>query len=418
MNNFYSNPLSFTSQFTHCALPFRLDSYKGCFYNCIYCYTRQINERFNKNAVIPTNFDIIEKLMRKAFKEKGLNDKTNLETQSLAKRIPVHFGGMSDPFPPQEVKNRITLKILKLLKEFSYPVVLSTKSIMPLRNQYFKLITELPYISLQVSISPHRNQTNGRLELNTPSHNKRIEMLKKFSEVGIHTTCRFQPTFYNLIDSYIYDLINKLSEIGCHHIITEGYKHYSFTGKKTKRLLNDALDMDIQAEMKKVGSKFKGAYMEYPSKYKLNHLKNIAEAIRFSGMTFGSADNDLRLLGDNPCCCGISELPGFENWYKFQFSTAIFKHTSNNQINFDSIKNEWYPKGNISSVINSNSIERRNEKNTIKTIIRSKWNNPDDASSLNRFYNIFPYKKDKNGKFIYKIIRCFSVFQERSWISV
>lgn len=401
MTKFYSNPISFTSQFTHCALPFRLDSYKGCYFRCKYCYTDNVNRSANRKFTIPTKLEIIQLAFKRAFKGNSANE-NNIEINALRNRIPIHFGGMSDPFPPIELKNHITLNILKILKEYSYPVVISTKSVFPLKDEYFKLLSELPFLSIQTSISP-LSLKYKKVELNTPSHKARINMLKIFSEIGIHTTCRFQPIFYDLIDNYIYDLIQNLSDSGCKHIITEGYKHYAFTKDKNKESLNDALNIEIQKEMKLKGGKFKGPYMEYPTIFKLKYLMEIIKMIRKAGMTFGSGDNDLRHLGDNPCCCGVDGLPGFDNWFKYQFSTAIFRHDSDNLIHFSSIEDEWYPKGNVSSIMNSNSIERKSNNLSIKSVIRAKWNNPEDKCSLTRFWKISPYQKDKKGMFIYKL---------------
>jgi DNA repair photolyase len=36
----YTTPLSLTSQFFFCGLPLRLDSYRGCAFQCSFCYAR------------------------------------------------------------------------------------------------------------------------------------------------------------------------------------------------------------------------------------------------------------------------------------------------------------------------------------------------------------------------------------------
>src|SRR5262249_25277318 len=40
MRKNYTNPLSLTSQFLFCGLPLRLDSYRGCAFQCYFCYAR------------------------------------------------------------------------------------------------------------------------------------------------------------------------------------------------------------------------------------------------------------------------------------------------------------------------------------------------------------------------------------------
>lgn len=230
--------------------------------------------------------------------------------------------------------------------------------------------------------------------------------------MGIHTTCRLQPIFYNLMEENIEQILKNLADVGCKHIITEGYKHYAFNKHKFKRDLDVALNMEIEKEIKNLGGNFKGPYMEYPSQYKLKKLIKIAKMIRGEGMTFGSGDNDLRHIGDSPCCCGVADLNGFKNWFKYQFSVALFRRDSNNFINFSSIKNEWYPKGSISSIFNSNSIERTKNRNSIKSIIKNKWNDTKDPCSLKRFWNVYPAKKDNSGMIVYKFRGEINYFKE------
>jgi hypothetical protein len=39
----------------------------------------------------------------------------------LGRGVPMHFGGMSDPFQPAETRHRVTLEFLSALSDYNYP---------------------------------------------------------------------------------------------------------------------------------------------------------------------------------------------------------------------------------------------------------------------------------------------------------
>jgi len=59
------------------------------------------------------------------------------------------------------------------------------------------------------------------------------------------------------------------------------------------------------------------------------------------GMTFGAADNDLRDQGDVVCCCGIDNLPGFENFWKYQASQAAVIARAKGTVSLEDMQEYW-----------------------------------------------------------------------------
>jgi len=54
----------------------------------------------------------------------------------ILKRIPFQLGGMSDPFSSIEEKAGVTLEFIKILNEFNYPFIISTKGTMLSQKAY------------------------------------------------------------------------------------------------------------------------------------------------------------------------------------------------------------------------------------------------------------------------------------------
>src|SRR5207302_9794573 len=101
--------------------PLRLDSYGSCLYACEYCFaSARGGKRIGKGLKLADPGSLGRALA-------GAQATNSVVSQFLAKRQPIHFGGMSDPFPPVEAKIRVSLRILEILADHGYPTVISTK---------------------------------------------------------------------------------------------------------------------------------------------------------------------------------------------------------------------------------------------------------------------------------------------------
>lgn len=86
------------SQVTLCDLPIRFDTYKGCSHLCKYCFAakkRELND-IKRGETINQLLNFI----------KG---NRSINTNWCDWNIPLHWGGMSDPFQPIEKKVSIFL---------------------------------------------------------------------------------------------------------------------------------------------------------------------------------------------------------------------------------------------------------------------------------------------------------------------
>lgn len=105
------------SQVILCNLPVRFDTYVGCSHGCRYCFVQRKNgalEEVKKGDDVRSLKTFIE-------------GKRTGECAAFDWNIPIHWGGMSDPFQPIEKKEGRSLECLKLFAETQYPFVVSTK---------------------------------------------------------------------------------------------------------------------------------------------------------------------------------------------------------------------------------------------------------------------------------------------------
>lgn len=260
------------SQVTLCDLPIRFDTYKGCSHMCKYCF---VQKKADLN-------DIEKDESPKALLD-FINGKRTQETNWCDWNIPIHWGGMSDPFQPAERKHKRSLECLKIFKETQYPFVVSTKGKLICEGEYLELIKDCNCV-IQISlVCPEYD----KIELGTPTFNERLEMVRtlaKYKRVNV----RIQPYMIETHESTVRS-IELMAEAGAYGIIVEGMK---FARKK------DGLV--------KVGGDWCYPIDELGERFA--EMKATAHRL---GMKFYSGENRLRSMGDHINCCGIDGMEGF-----------------------------------------------------------------------------------------------------------
>ena len=135
---FYKYYAGITSQIGFCSTPLRLDSYSRCQFSCAYCFasTRQgFGRKENFKTGNPNS-------LRQRMDRVAKGQIASALDEFISKRIPFQLGGMSDPFTKSEIKNRVTLDYLGILKDFNYPVIISTKSDLIMNQEYLDVIAD------------------------------------------------------------------------------------------------------------------------------------------------------------------------------------------------------------------------------------------------------------------------------------
>lgn len=262
------------SQCILCDLPIRFDNYKGCTHGCRYCFTQRKNKNLNK---VETH-EGIQALAN------FINGKRGTETNWCDWKIPIHWGGLSDPLQPVESKVGSTLKCLNILSKSQYPFVISTKGKLLGEERYISLLEKCNCV-VQVSLVCDKYD---KIEKGAPTFDERLKIIEKISPRVKRVIVRIQPYMCEVFDD-VYNNLSKFKNAGVYGIIVEGMKF----AKSKKGLI-------------KVGGDF--AYPYQRLKTDFERLKNEAHRL---GLKFYSGENRLRSLGDSLTCCGIDGLEGF-----------------------------------------------------------------------------------------------------------
>ena len=261
------------SQVVLCEYPIRLDTYKGCSHDCKYCFAR-----------FKGSIENVEPLHCSEQLRRFIDGGRTKDTAWCDWEIPLHWGGLSDPFQPAELKHRATLECLRVFEETGYPFIVSTKGRLVAEEPYLSLLSRCNAVLQASMTSPQLD----RLEKGAPAFDERVEMIRRVSPRVRRVIVRAQPYMVECKAALI-DALPRLKDAGAYGITLEGMK---FKRKKPG--------------MVRVGGDF-----AYPEKRLEADYLQIRERCREVGLAFFCAENRLRKLGDSTACCGCGDLPGF-----------------------------------------------------------------------------------------------------------
>ena len=322
----YHESMQITSQVKFCPNAFRIDLYRGCDFGCRYCFANM--EAFNEVGTglskwREAQIEDIRKKFRLAFDTDKPSKSVVIEL--LRNRVPLHCGGMSDPFQSREWDLHLTYELIKLSNEYNYPICFSTKTDR-LPDEYYEILN--PDIhAFQVSLMGYSDEYIKKWESNTPSAVQRIDFIKHLRSKGFWCGVRIQPVI-DVLECE--QLINELQSLPSYYSIEHLHIIYdSHTALNTLKTIGDNLDEFCNVD----------SVLEVKPFIKKQNLLRLTELANSYGVKVGAADNDLHYMSQSRCCCGIDTInSNFDNYLKF--NTTYF---STGETDFDNI---FIPKSN------------------------------------------------------------------------
>ncbi len=386
----YTTPLSLTSQFFFCGLPLRLDSYRGCGFQCSFCYARFRGGNVPGATVFPADPHTLQRILARGLGPDRAAPASTIG-QFLRQRVPIHFGGMSDPFQHAERTHGVTRHFLQALRDFQYPTVISTRSTMVATSPYLELLRAMKAVVVQFSFTSIVEKTSQALERHTPRPAELLRTMEQLASRGIVVTCRWQPYVPGLSESPR-KFVREVAAAGARHVAIE---HLKLPVERNHFLWSDlaAARPSLWSDYQKASATRDGREFLLPPEIKLPTILETRDAVRKAGISLGVADNDLQYLSDTDCCCsGVDRFPGFEGWFKHQVAHAVRRCRTSDRIVYGAIAHHWTPKGSVDRWLNSHSRigRHRRTSGSLAEHIRFRWNNPSSPFSPAAFYGVEP----------------------------
>lgn len=262
------------SQCLLCDVPVRFDTYKGCSHACSYCFAKKFTDlnKIKKDESVDSLVNFI-------------SGKRTKETNWADWNIPLHWGGLSDPFQPVEKIHRVSYECLKVLAETKYPVIISTKGYLVADDEYLDLIEECNAV-IQISLVCSKYD---KIESGCPPFEDRLKIIEKVSKKAKRVIVRIQPYMLEVYDD-VHANLERFAKAGAYGVIIEGMKF----------------------RKKKPGLIKVGGDMVYPYELIEEHFLKLQKRAHEVGLRIYAGENRIRKLGDHLTCCGIEELDGFK----------------------------------------------------------------------------------------------------------
>lgn len=274
----------------------RIEPYDTCSFNCTYCYTQWYWSR--KSGTLRVRPVAIKEFLSVAKKiyDRGL------------KPIPARLSTLIDPFQPAEEQKRATLRILKIALKYEYPLIINTKSILPLENPWNKVIVSLAdrgLVILQYSISLMSNDKAQIIEPLAPSVEERLNAMKTLSEQGVPIVLRLSPYIpgRSMSPYGLQEFTGLLRDIGVKHVIVETIR---FTQPELNVILNklDVKTCPLEQYSLRVIEGGRPLYKPHRD-YVYNEYLKLKEELDKRGIGFATCKEGFFSLHNRPDCCGF-----------------------------------------------------------------------------------------------------------------
>jgi DNA repair photolyase len=185
-----------------------INPYRGCEHGCIYCYARPSHAYVG----LSPGLDFESRIFFKP--EAG-----KLLAQELSKPSyqpgPIHIGGNTDPYQPQERRLRVTRQVLETLQRFGHPFSIITKSALILRDA--DLIGPMGAAGLAraaVSVTTLDRSLARAMEPRAATPERRIGAIRGLAEAGCPVTVMFAPVIPGLNDHELEAVLERAAEAG------------------------------------------------------------------------------------------------------------------------------------------------------------------------------------------------------------
>lgn len=272
----------------------------------------------------------------------------------ISRRIPFQMGGMSDPFSPIEAKEKRTLQYIRILNEYDYPFIVSTKSNMAGTIEYSAALSEAnAYVRFSTTVVDESSRSS--LDKGCASISQISYAAERLSSLGVPVSFRFQP----IIPGHEHNatkLLSVASDCGVRHVSAEYLKVPLEANTKFSSELIGLLGGDPVSIYMALGSRKQGSEYSLPLSYRGRHLISMRNQSKMSGMTFGFADNELLLHSDGNSCCSASNL--YLRGANFFNANVVFlakKKQLGERMYFSELACQWLPEQSLASYLNSKS---------------------------------------------------------------
>ncbi len=240
---------------------YAINPYLGCMHGCLYCYARYTIKNYP------------EKLEWGTFVYPKINAPTIL-IKELRKHKPgtILISSVTDPYQLIEAKYMLTRRILKIISNKNFSIIILTKSDLILRD--LDLLKKISELDAGLTIITLDENIRRIFEPKAPSIIRRLNTIKRLVENNIRTYAFLGPIIPVICEKSIEKLIEKLAQIKVNYIVFDKLNirgenwrlieralriHYPLILDRIKNIMFNRYDEyyeDLKVKVKRIASKF------------------------------------------------------------------------------------------------------------------------------------------------------------------
>ncbi len=258
-------------------VPFRwtVNPYRGCSHACIYCFARRTHTYLDLDAGHDFDSKIVVKVNAGALLRRELAS-PRWAGEAIA------MGTNTDPYQRAEGRYRLMREIIAALRDRANPFSILTKGTLILRDvDLISQAAEVSDVSVAVSVGSVDERLWRAVEPGTPSPRRRLDVVRRFADVGVGCSVLMAPILPGLSDSpeQIDETVRELAAAGAANV-TPLVLHLRPGAREWYRAW-------LQREHPELVRMYARLYREgsyLPKSYQREVLDRVAEAKRRHGM--------------------------------------------------------------------------------------------------------------------------------------
>ena len=267
-----------------CPHKFTLNPYTGCGHHCIYCYARSYVRDFDKPR--PKDRLLINVLR---------------DLSRLPKNALISMSESSDPYTPPERELALTRRVLKLIAESGFKLLVVTKSDLVLRDK--DILGSYRKSAVAITITTLNDVKAKLIEPNAPPPSARIRAVQELSTEGIAVTVRIDPIIPGVNDDVeeLKDLIKEVADAGAIQVTSSTYKARMESLSKLIKIFPRSSELLRRLYLRE-GERYSG-YIYLPRYLRLKYLLIVKKLAESHGMAFATCREGFKFLNTPGIYC-------------------------------------------------------------------------------------------------------------------
>ena len=194
-----------------------INPYTGCAFGCHYCYASFMGRQVGESVEAWGDYVYVKV------------NAVDLVRAELRRMSPMHRKGsillssVTDPYQGVEKRYRLTRGILSVLRDESYPGVVSILTKSPLVTRDTDILRGLPRCEVGVTVTSTNDRVSRWLEKAAPLSSRRLKALGELSASGIETYAFVGPLLPHFVEqpALLEDLLRRIADAGVRSVYIE-----------------------------------------------------------------------------------------------------------------------------------------------------------------------------------------------------